>query len=119
MVVVLSVESSYQERVEVEHDEEAARGGGLDHLVHDLHRGQALQVGVGAVVDAARLRVIEHQVQIERNLRAVCACAVCAVRVNARVRCGVCACDCRGRRDGSSTRMALKLLMARKSRRFR
>ena len=82
----MSVESAYQERVEVKHDEEAARGGGLDHLVHDLHRGQALQVGVGAVVDAARLRVVEHQVQIERNLSAcgVCVCGVRRVRVSAR-----------------------------------
>jgi len=56
--------------VEVQHDEQTLRCSCCDDLVHNLERGEALKFGVGSVVDASWLGVVENQVEMEGHLTA-------------------------------------------------
>jgi hypothetical protein len=89
--------------VKVEHDENSAVSSGFDDLVHHLQRGETLQVGVGAVIDAGGGSIVDGKRQVERQLhekympRLVVCCIVYCVGVG-------------------YTRIALNPLLARKSR---
>jgi hypothetical protein len=54
--------------VKVEHDENSAISCRLDDLVHNLERGETLQIGVGTIIDAGGGSVVDGQRQVEGQL---------------------------------------------------